>query len=550
MPAHRHGSTDIPLFEQTISDYFEATVQRFADREALVMPHQQIRWTYRQLNEQVDRVARGLLARGYARGERIGVWAPNLVEWVLMQHATAKLGVIQVNINPSYRAHEMAHALRQSGCRGIVAARSFKTSNYRAMLDEVRGECPALRDLIFIDEPGEPGDWAQLLADAEQVPQADLVARMKTLTPNDPINIQYTSGTTGTPKGATLSHRNILNNAYFGGVIMGFTEEDRHCVPVPFYHCAGMVMGTLMCAAHGATLVVPAASFDPGETLAAIERERCTSCMCVPTMHIAMLAHPSFASTDKSSLRTGAIGGSPCPVEVMKRLVGDFHMPELTIIYGMTETSPVSTQTARDDALDKRVGTVGRVHPHVEIRIANPDTGETCGYGETGEFQTRGYSVMLGYWNDDKRTREAITPEGWMRTGDLATMDEQGYVNIVGRTKDMIIRGGENVYPREIEEFLYSHPDILDVQIIGVPDEKYGEEVMASVIMKAGRPPLTLDALRAFCKDRLAHYKIPRYLDVVREYPMTVSGKVRKVEMRAQAVQKLGLEKAAAVQTA
>jgi len=550
MPAHRWGRTDIPLFEQTIGDYFEATVRRFADREALVMPHQQIRWTYRQLDEQVNRVARGLMARGYAKGERIGVWAPNLVEWVLMQHATAKLGVIQVNINPAYRAHEMAHALRQSGCRGILAARSFKSSNYRAMLDEVRGECPALRDLIFIDEPGEPGDWAQLLADAEQVPQADLVARMKTLAPSDPINIQYTSGTTGTPKGATLSHRNILNNAYFAGVIMAFTEQDRHCVPVPFYHCAGMVMGTLMCVAHGATLVVPAASFDPGETLAAIERERCTTCMCVPTMHIAMLAHPSFASTDKSSLRTGAIGGSPCPVEVMKRLVGDFHMPELTIIYGMTETSPVSTQTARDDALEKRVGTVGRVHPHVEIRVANPDTGETCGYGETGEFQTRGYSVMLGYWNDDKRTREAITPEGWMRTGDLATMDEQGYVNIVGRTKDMIIRGGENVYPREIEEFLYSHPDILDVQIIGVPDEKYGEEVMASVIMRAGRSPLTLEALKAFCKDKLAHYKIPRYLDVVSEYPMTVSGKVRKVEMRAQAVRKLGLEKAAAVQTA
>lgn len=550
MPAHRWGRTDIPLFEQTIGDYFEATVRRFADREALVMPHQQIRWTYRQLDEQVNRVARGLMARGYAKGERIGVWAPNLVEWVLMQHATAKLGVIQVNINPAYRAHEMAHALRQSGCRGILAARSFKSSNYRAMLDEVRGECPALRDLIFIDEPGKPGDWAQLLADAEQVPQADLVARMKTLAPSDPINIQYTSGTTGTPKGATLSHRNILNNAYFAGVIMAFTEQDRHCVPVPFYHCAGMVMGTLMCVAHGATLVVPAASFDPGETLAAIERERCTTCMCVPTMHIAMLAHPSFASTDKSSLRTGAIGGSPCPVEVMKRLVGDFHMPELTIIYGMTETSPVSTQTARDDALEKRVGTVGRVHPHVEIRVANPDTGETCGYGETGEFQTRGYSVMLGYWNDDKRTREAITPEGWMRTGDLATMDEQGYVNIVGRTKDMIIRGGENVYPREIEEFLYSHPDILDVQIIGVPDEKYGEEVMASVIMRAGRSPLTLEALKAFCKDKLAHYKIPRYLDVVSEYPMTVSGKVRKVEMRAQAVRKLGLEKAAAVQTA
>ncbi len=550
MPAHRWGRTDIPLVEQTIGDYFEAMVHRLPEHEALVMPHQRIRWTYRQLNAQVDRVARGLLARGYDRGDRIGVWAPNLVEWLLMQYATAKLGVIQVNINPAYRAHEMAHALRQSGCRGIVAARRFKGSDYAAMLEEVRDECPMLGEVIFIDEPGRQGDWARLLADGEHLPQAELAARMETLAANDPINIQYTSGTTGTPKGATLSHRNILNNAYFAGVVMGFTDQDRHCVPVPFYHCAGMVMGSLLCAAHGATLVVPAASFDPGETLAAIARERCTSTMCVPTMHIAMLAHPDFAKTDKSSLRTGTIGGSPCPVEVMKRLVGDFHMPELTIIYGMTETSPLSTQTAADDPLDKRVGTVGRVHPHVEIRIASPDSGETCGHGETGEFQTRGYSVMLGYWNDDKRTAEAITPEGWMRTGDLATMDEQGYVNIVGRIKDMIIRGGENIYPREIEEFLYSHPDILDVQIIGVPDEKYGEEVLASVIMRNGRPPLTLDGLKAFCKDRLAHYKIPRYLDVVGEYPMTVSGKVRKVEMREQVVKKLGLDAVAAIKTA
>ena len=369
MSAHRRGRTDLPLIEQTIGDHFEATVRRIADRDALVMPHQDIRWSYRQFNAQIDRVARGLLARGYARGDRIGVWAPNLVEWVLVQFASAKIGVIQVNINPAYRAQEMAYALRQSGCRGIVAARRFKTSDYVAMLDEVRGDCPELREVIFIDEPGDPGDWARLLADGEAVSPADLAARMATLAPGDPINIQYTSGTTGTPKGATLSHRNILNNAFFAGVIMGFSEQDRHCVPVPFYHCAGMVMGNLLCVVHGATIVVPAASFDAGLTLAAIARERCTSTMCVPTMHIAMLAHPDFAHTDTSSLRTGAIGGSPCPVEVMKRLVDDFHMPELTIIYGMTETSPLSTQTAADDALDKRVGSVGRVHPHV----GNPD---------------------------------------------------------------------------------------------------------------------------------------------------------------------------------
>ena len=550
MRAQTKGRTDIPLIEQTIGDNLESTARKYPDREALVMPHQNIRWTYRKLDEEVNRVARGLLARGYAKGDRIGVWAPNIVEWVLAQYATAKIGVIQVNINPAYRSNELAYALRQSGCRGVIAARQFKTSNYVAMLAEIRHECPELKETIFADEPGQPADWARLLADAERVPASDLVARMRTLTPGDAINIQYTSGTTGAPKGATLSHRNILNNAYFDGHTMGLRDGDRFCVPVPFYHCAGMVCGNLMCTVYGATIVVPAPSFDPGETLKAIAAERCNGAMCVPTMFIAMLAHPDFDKTDKSSLRTGTIGGSPCPIEVMKRLVSDFHMPEVTIIYGMTETSPISTQTAADDPIDKRVGSVGRVHPHVEIRIANPDTGEVCERGEPGEFQTRGYSVMLGYWNDEKKTREAITPEGWMRTGDLGVMDEQGYVNIVGRIKDMIIRGGENVYPREIEEFLYSHPDIRDVQIIGVPDEKFGEEVMACVIMKDGRPPLTLDAMRAFCKDQLAHYKIPRYLDVVTEYPMTVTGKVRKVEMRAQAVNKFNLQQAAAIKTA
>ncbi|MDD3763499.1 MAG: AMP-binding protein [Nevskiales bacterium] len=550
MSAQAIGRTDVPLLEQTIGDNFEATVARFPDREALVMPHQNIRWTYRQFNEEVDRVARGLMARGYRKGDRIGMWAPNVVEWVLVQYATAKLGVIQVNINPAYRANELAYALRQSGCKGVVSEREFKTSNYVSMLSDVRGECPDLKEVIFVDRPGQPGDWAQLLADGESVPAEAVAECMRTLAPNDPINIQYTSGTTGSPKGATLSHRNILNNAYFDGLCMRMSESDRFCVPVPFYHCAGMVCGNLMCTTRGATIVVPAASFDPERTLKAIAAERCTGLMCVPTMFIAMMSHPDFETTDKSSLRTGTIGGSPCPIEVMKRLVTDFHMPEVEIIYGMTETSPVATQTGPDDPLDKRVGSVGRVHPHVEIRIVGPESGEICAYGEVGEFQTRGYSVMLGYWNDEKRTGEAITPEGWMRTGDLATMDEQGYINIVGRIKDMIIRGGENIYPREIEEFLYTHPDIQDVQIIGVPDEKYGEEVLASVIMKDGRPPLTLEALKTFCKDRLAHYKVPRYLEVVAEYPMTVTGKVRKIEMRARASKALGLEKVADMPTA
>ena len=550
MPAYAKGRTDTPLLEQTIGDRLEATASRLPDHEAVVMPHQNIRWTYRQLDDAVNRVARGLLARGFEKGDRIGVWAPNLIEWVLMQYATAKVGVIQVNINPAYRANELAFALKHSGCKGLVAARRFKTSDYVQMLGMVRDQCPALSEVIFLDEEGQAGDWARLLADGESTAPGAVAERMATLKPHDPINIQYTSGTTGAPKGATLSHHNIINNAYFDGLNISIKQSDRFCVPVPFYHCAGMVCGNLLCTVFGATLVVPSAAFDPGETLRVIAAERCTATMCVPTMHIAMLAHPDFEKTDKSSLRTGTIGGSPCPVEVMKRLVSDFHMPDITIVYGMTETSPISTQTAVDDPLEKRVGSVGRVHPHVEIRIVNPDSGALCGHGEPGEFQTRGYSVMLGYWGDEKRTRQAITEDGWMCTGDIATMDEDGYVNIVGRIKDMVIRGGENIYPREIEEFLYGHPDIQDVQIIGVPDEKYGEEVMASIIMKPGRAPLTLEALHAHCRDHLARHKIPKLLEVVDSYPMTVTGKVRKVEMREQAIERLGLHQAAAMQTA
>jgi fatty-acyl-CoA synthase len=552
-PAQTRGPTSPPLIEQTIGARFEETVRRFAEREALVVVHQQVRWSWQRLDQEVNRLARGLLARGIGVGDRVGIWAPNVAEWVLMQFATAKLGIILVNINPAYRSSELAYALRQSGCRTLVAARSFKTSNYVAMVDEVRGQCPDLQDVVFLDE-GAPGqedtDWARLLAEGERIAVDAIAQRMAGLQPTDPINIQYTSGTTGAPKGATLSHRNILNNAFFTAHLMHFTERDRFCIPVPFYHCAGMVVGNLACVTCGGTMVIPAPSFEPGATLQAIARERCTALGAVPTMHIAMLAHPDFAKTDVSSLRTGFIGGAPCPLEVMKRLVTDFHMPEVAIVYGMTETSPVSMQGLKDDPIEKRVGSVGRVHPHVEIRIFNPEENRVCARGETGEFQTRGYSVMLGYWNDEARTREAITPEGWMRTGDLATMDEEGYVNIVGRLKDMIIRGGENIYPREIEEFLYTHPDVRDVQVIGVPDARFGEEVMACVLLKDGAQALTPEALRAFCKDKIAHHKIPRYVRVVSSFPMTVTGKVRKVEMRAEAIELLGLQAVAAQKTA
>jgi len=550
MLAQARGPTDVPLLEQTIGACLEETARRFPEREALVVVQQDVRWSWARFDQEVNRVARGLLARGYEAGDRLGIWAPNLAEWVLVQFATAKLGVILVNINPAYRSRELAYALCQSGCRALVAARRFKSSDYVAMLAEVRADCSQLREVIFLDEPGQPGDWARLLAEGEGVAPRLLAERMAVLRPGDPINIQYTSGTTGSPKGATLSHRNILNNAYFTARAMRYSERDRMCIPVPFYHCAGMVVGNLACVTHGAAMVIPAPSFDPAATLAAIERERCTSSICVPTMHIAMLAHPDFARTDLRSLRTGSIGGSPCPVEVMSRLVSDFHMPEVTIVYGMTETSPVSTQGAHDDPFEQRVGSVGRVHPHVEIRIADPASGEVLERGQPGELQTRGYSVMLGYWNDPARTAKAITPEGWMRTGDLATMDTAGYVNVVGRIKDMIIRGGENIYPREIEEFLYGHPDIRDVQVIGVPDATYGEEVMACVILRDGAVPLSLEALKTFCCGRIAHYKVPRYLELLREFPMTVTGKVRKVELREWAVARLGLQAVARQRTA
>ena len=543
--SYSHGTSETPLLGDTIGANLEQTVARYGDREALVSRHQGLRYTYAEFNDAVDVVARGLLARGLDAGERIGIWSPNNAEWVLVQYATAKIGAILVNINPAYRTNEVEYALNQSGCRMLIAAPSFKTSDYRAMIDEVRPNLSSLEQTIFLDSP----DWDALLADADKVSADALRARSETLDADDPINIQYTSGTTGFPKGATLTHHNILNNGFFVGELCNYTADDRVCIPVPFYHCFGMVLGNLACTTHGATMVVPEAAFDPGAVLETVQAERCTSLYGVPTMFIANLAHPDFKSFDLSSLRTGIMAGSPCPVEVMKQVISEMHMDEVTICYGMTETAPVSTQTRADDTIDRRVGTVGRVHPHVEVKIIDAETGRTVPYGTPGELCTRGYSVMRGYWNDTEKTDEAIDAGGWMHTGDLATMDEEGYVNIVGRIKDMIIRGGENVYPREIEEYLYTHPDITDVQVIGVPDEKYGEELMAWVKLSEGAS-LTEDDVKDFCRGKIAHYKVPRYVKFVDDFPMTVTGKIQKFIMRRQAVDELGLEKAASTATA
>jgi fatty-acyl-CoA synthase len=539
------GSTTTPLVDQTIGANLAATVAAHPDREALVVRHQQVRWTYRELAVRVEELARALVARGFVKGDRIGIWAPNCAEWVLVQFATARIGVILVNINPAYRTHEVRYALDQSGCRGLVAATTFKTSDYVAMVEEVRPELPALEQVVFLGTD----DWTELLTAAEQVPASALEEIAVGLRPGDPINIQYTSGTTGYPKGATLSHRNILNNAFFTGEGCRFTPDDRLCVPVPFYHCFGMVMGVLGCSTHGSTIVVPAEAFEPEATLATVAEERCTALYGVPTMFIAQLALSSFDSYDVGSLRTGVMAGSPCPVEVMKQCIERMHMDEVTICYGMTETSPVSTQTATDDPIDKRVSTVGRVHPHVQIKIVDPDTGETVERGTSGEFCTRGYSVMIGYWDDPERTAEAIDADGWMHTGDLAVMDAEGYVNIVGRIKDMVIRGGENVYPREIEEFLYTHPRIRDVQVVGVPDARYGEEVMAWIQTEDG-DDITVEEVREFCQGKIAHYKIPRYVAVAQDFPMTVTGKIQKFKLRDDAIERFGLQAAATIDTA
>ena len=533
LASYSSGTADTPLLGETIGDNLAGTVLRLPDAEALVDVPSGRRWTYAGLDADVTALALGLLAKGVEAGDRIGVWSPNCPEWTLVQYATAKVGAVLVNVNPAYRSHELAYVAAQSGMRMLVSAVRHKTSDYRAMVDEVRSQCPDLRDVVYIGE----GTWDALVAAGSQATIDQLGARMATLGSDDAINIQYTSGTTGFPKGATLSHHNILNNGFLVGELLGYTERDRICLPVPFYHCFGMVMGNLAATSHGACMVIPAPAFDPAATLKAVEQERCTSLYGVPTMFIAELGLEGFAAYDLSSLRTGIMAGSPCPAEVMKRVVAEMNMSEVAICYGMTETSPVSTMTRVDDDLARRTQTVGRVMPHTEVKVVDPFTGRTVPRGEPGELCTRGTSVMLGYWDEPDKTAEAIDSAHWMHTGDLATMDSGGYLSIVGRIKDMVIRGGENVYPREVEEFLYGHPDIADVQVIGVPDPTYGEELMAWVVMRPGAEPLTAAGVRAFCEGRLAHYKVPRYVHVVDGFPMTVTGKIRKVEMRAEAAE-------------
>jgi fatty-acyl-CoA synthase len=544
--SYASGTSDLPLLGDTIGANLARAVATYPDREALVEHATGRRWSYAEFAAEVDAVAVGLRALGVAKGDRVGIWAPNCAEWTFTQYATAKLGAILVNINPAYRVHELEYVLNQASIRTLVAAPAFKTSDYAAMIDEVRPRCEALRDVVLIGRDA----WTELVASGREADRTGLDEIGKTLSADDPINIQYTSGTTGFPKGATLSHHNILNNGFFVGELCGYTEADRICIPVPFYHCFGMVMGNLAATSHGACMVIPAPAFDPAATLDAVAAERCTSLYGVPTMFIAELADSGFDSYELGSLRTGIMAGSPCPVEVMKQVIERMGMTEVTICYGMTETSPVSTQTRADDSVDRRVSSVGRVHPHLEVKVIDPATGRTVPRGVAGELCTRGYSVMLGYWEQPDKTAEAIDAARWMHTGDLAVMDDEGYVNITGRIKDMVIRGGENIYPREIEEFLYTHPNILDAQVIGVPDEQYGEELMAWVRMREGAEPLTVEALREFCTGKLAHYKIPRYMHIVDEFPMTVTGKVRKVEMRARAVELLGLEDAAAARHA
>jgi fatty-acyl-CoA synthase len=527
MRAYAHGPSATPLLGDTIGEIFRATALAFAERDALVVRSQNRRFSWRELDAEVRRCARGLMALGIHKGDRVGVWAPNRYEWVVLQFATATIGAILVNINPAYKTAELEYVLNQSAASVLVTAARFRQSDFAGMVRAV--SAPSLREVIVLED-----DWHKLIS--ASVGDDELEARAASLHPDDPINIQYTSGTTGFPKGATLSHHNLINNGFFCGEILRYTAEDRVCIPVPFYHCFGMVIGNLACATHGSCMVVPGEAFDPSAVLETVVAEKCTSLYGVPTMFISVL--DKLRNQDVSSLRTGVMAGSPCPVEVMKQVRERLHMPEVTICYGMTETSPVSTQTLTDDPVDKRVGSVGRVHPHLEIKIVHPESGATVARGAPGELCTRGYSVMLGYWNNPEATRHAIDDARWMHTGDLATMDESGYVNIVGRIKDMIIRGGENVYPREIEEFLYTHPSVSDVQVIGVPSEKYGEEVMAWVKLKAGCAPCDLDS---FCRGKIAGYKIPRYWKFVEEFPMTVTGKIQKFKMREIAVAELGL---------
>ena len=547
--SHARGRTDVPLIEQTIGDFFDAMVARQPEALALVSRHEDRRLSYRELQAESNRLASALLRAGLKPGDRIGIWSHNNVAWVLMQIATAKAGLILVNINPAYRVAEVEYALNKVGCKALVTMPRFKTSDYLGMLRELgAARLPELKNIWWIDQAADAdeaaGDiplarFSHLLASGDaadpRVPQTQ-----RLLHAQDPINIQFTSGTTGFPKGATLTHRNILNNGLFIGDCMRLTPADRLCIPVPMYHCFGMVLGNLACLTHGSAIVYPNDGFDPLTVLETVQAERCTGLHGVPTMFIAELDHPRFAEFDLSSLRTGIMAGTACPIEVMKRVVEQMHLSQITIAYGMTETSPVSCQSSVDTPLAKRVATVGTVQPHLEVKIIDPDSGATVPLGQSGELCTRGYSVMHGYWSDAEKTREAIDAEGWMHTGDLATMDAEGYVNIVGRIKDMVIRGGENVYPREIEEFLYRHPKIQDVQIVGLPDKRFGEELCAWIVVKPGQQ-LTEDEVREFCKGQIAHYKVPRYMRFVPEFPMTVTGKVQKFKIREQMKQELGL---------
>jgi fatty-acyl-CoA synthase len=548
------GAAELPLIDDTIGHYFRTIARRFPAREALVSRHQGHRLTYEQLDRESDRLASALLRSRLLPGDRVAIWAHNCSEWLLLQVATAKVGIVLVNINPAYRVSELEYALNKVGCKMLISMTAYKTSNYLGIIRDLAPELehceagalnatrvPTLRYVVQLGTSDEKGmiRFAELLATGDTDDHA-VLRTASTLHSNDPINIQFTSGTTGFPKGATLTHRNILNNGFFIGEAMRLTETDRLCVPVPLYHCFGMVLGSLACLAHGATIVYPSDGFDALAVLETVQAEKCTGLHGVPTMFISELAHPRFSEFDLSSLRTGIMAGSPCPIEVMNQVVGRMHMAEVTIAYGMTETSPVSCQSSVETPLEKRVSTVGRVHPHLRIKVIDPETAEIVPFDVTGELCTKGYSVMHGYWNDDVKTREAIDQEGWMHTGDLATMDSNGYVNIVGRIKDMVIRGGENVYPREIEEFLYRHPAISDVQVIGVPDKKYGEELCAWIVLKAGQT-MSEDDVRMFCKERIAHYKVPRYVKFVDTFPMTITGKIQKFVMRDMMKQELGL---------
>lgn len=530
-----HGASSIPLLGETIGQNLKRTVDKYPDKEAVVSVYQNYRATYREFYEQTTQVAKSLLAKGVIKGDRVGIWAPNCYEWVLMQYATARIGVILVNINPAYRAHELEFAINQSEISFIVSAESFKSSDYRKMISLVFEDCPSLREVVFLGE-----EWTEFLKQADHIFEEDFVLIEESVQFSEAVNIQYTSGTTGFPKGVTLTHHNILNNGYFIGIRLKYSVKDRVCIPVPFYHCFGMVIGNLCCIAHGATIVIPNDGFDANKTLQTVQDEKCTSLYGVPTMFIAELQLPNFKDYDLSSLRTGVMAGSLCPESIMKRVKSEMHMEEVSICYGMTETSPVSTQTHIGIDIKKQTTTVGTVQDHLEIKIVDPETGNILPRGEAGELCTRGYSVMLKYWNNRTMTSEVLDDNRWMHSGDLATMDEDGYISITGRIKDLIIRGGENISPKWIEDFLYTHPAIADVQVIGVPSEKYGEEIMAWVILKEGQSA-TMDELRAYCDQKIAHFRIPKHWKFVTEFPMTISGKVRKVEMRQIAIEELGL---------